>query len=98
MHHHEDRERSDCYSAAAHQESIPSRCGTPHTRLIVTSVPGTDVRYLRLLWKGVTLGSQRAGTGAYIFRTKVTLLPVPGAAGSGMSATTVNTLGLVRAR
>lgn len=62
----------------------------------LTSVPGTDVRYLRLLWKGLTLGSQRAGTGAYVFKTKVTLLPVPGVAGVDYSAATINTLGLLR--
>ena len=62
----------------------------------LTAVPGTDVRYLRLLWKGITLGSARAGTGAYVFKTKVTLLPVPGVAGPDFSASTVNTMGLLR--
>jgi hypothetical protein len=67
---------------------------TEFTKL--TSVPGTDVRYLRVLWKGITLDSQRAGTGAYVFMTTVTLLPVPGVAGAGFSTSSTNTQGLLR--
>jgi len=62
----------------------------------LSSVAGRDIRVMRLLWKGLTLSGSRAGTGAYIFRTTVSLLPVPGLTASEPDVTTYRTMGLVR--
>jgi hypothetical protein len=62
----------------------------------LTAVVGKETRYLRLLWKGFSLVGSRAGTGAYILRTTVTLLPVPGLTASTKTTTDYVRMGLIR--
>lgn len=62
----------------------------------LSPVAGKEARVLRLLWKGLSESGARAGTGAYIFRSTVSLLPVPGLTASEPAVTTYRTLGVVR--
>lgn len=62
----------------------------------LTPVTGKQTRAMRLLWKGLSLTGARAGTGAYVFRTTVTLLPVPGITAATHTTTTYRTMGVLR--
>ncbi len=62
----------------------------------LSPVAGKEARVVRLLWKGLSQTGARAGTGAYIFRSTVSLLPVPGLTASEPAVTSHRTLGLVR--
>ena|GEM_PF-1700638 len=62
----------------------------------LSPIAGKESRGMRLLWKGLTQSGSRAGTGAYIFRTSISLLPVPGITGTTQTTTLFKTLGWVR--
>jgi hypothetical protein len=64
--------------------------------LKLTTVPGKKSRTMRLLWKGITHTGARAGTGAYIFHTRMSLLPVPGLPVTTKTTSSYMTMGLVR--
>lgn len=57
---------------------------------------GRDARYFRLLWNGQTLNGSPVGTGAYILKTSVTLLPVPGVTDAATTATLIHRVGVLR--
>ncbi len=64
--------------------------------LKLTPVPGKEARYLRLLWNGLAKDGARAGTGAYIIHTSITLMPLPGLVESGSTSNTVRRVGILR--
>ena len=53
-------------------------------------------RFLRLLWNGTTQAGARAGNGVYIFKTAITLLPMPGDAKPPVGATASRRIGILR--
>jgi hypothetical protein len=66
--------------------------------LKLTLVPGKDTRYLRLLWNGLSESGECAGTGAYIFKTSITLLPFPGIAQVSGPTQSIRRFGILRGK
>lgn len=64
--------------------------------LKLSKVPGKDTRFLRLLWNGQAKDGTRAGTGAYIIKTAITLLPVPGITDAPAPTTSTRMVGVLR--
>lgn len=57
---------------------------------------GKDSRYLRLLWSGQSQDGNQAGTGVYIFKTSLNLLPSPGLTNERTGTSKTHTVGVVR--
>ena len=64
--------------------------------LKLSKVPGKDTRFLRLLWTGQAKDGTRAGTGAYVIKTAITLLPVPGITAAPAPTTSTRMVGVLR--
>lgn len=62
----------------------------------LSPIGGRDSRYFRLLWNGQALNGSPVGTGAYILKTSVTLLPVPGVTDATTNATLLHRVGVLR--
>ncbi len=62
----------------------------------LTPINGKESRYLRLLWNGQALSGSPVGTGAYILKTAITLLPIPGVTESTPTATKLHRVGVLR--
>lgn len=59
---------------------------------------GTGIRRLRVLWNARTREGNPAGTGAYIMKTAVSLLPVPGLSGDPAASADYRIVGVLRER
>lgn len=62
----------------------------------LTAVAGKDARSLRLLWNGRTLAGVPVGTGAYVLKTTLTLLPLPGITAAAPVVSKLHRVGVMR--
>ena len=62
----------------------------------LTRVAGKETRTMRLLWNGRTRAGSRAGNGAYVLRTSISLLPLAQSPGAPGRSTTDRRIGILR--